>query len=167
MVAAIVLAIGVPVAPAAAAVAPVNGGVYTLAAGASGKCLDVVAAGTANGALLQQIACNAGAADQQFRVTAQSGGFALVNANSSRCVDVPHSDGTAGIQLWQWTCGSSANQTWTFTASSAASGKYLIRSVATGLCVSDKDGSTAGGNPVIQEPCSDIARMQWAFNAVT
>ncbi|MEV6964623.1 hypothetical protein AB0M47_05860, partial [Hamadaea sp. NPDC051192] len=31
---------------AEAAVAPVNGGVYTLASGASGKCIDVVGAGT-------------------------------------------------------------------------------------------------------------------------
>ncbi|WP_237108316.1 right-handed parallel beta-helix repeat-containing protein, partial [Nonomuraea sp. MG754425] len=50
-----------------------------------------------------------------------------------------------------------------FSASSAASGKFLVRSVATGLCVSNKDGSTAGNNPIVQETCSDVARMQWSF----
>jgi pectate lyase len=39
--------------------------------------------------------------------------------------------------LWQFTCAGSSNQTWTFTASSAAAGKFLIKSVGTGLCVSD------------------------------
>ncbi|GIH11066.1 hypothetical protein Rhe02_91330 [Rhizocola hellebori] len=153
--------------PSAAAVAPVSGGVYTLASGASGKCLDVVGAGTGNGALLQQIACNAAAADQQFRVVSQNGAFGLVNVNSGRCVDVPNASSAAGIQLWQWTCGASSNQTWSFTASTAASGKYLIRSASSGLCASDKDGSTAGGNPIVQEACSDISRIQWAFNPVT
>jgi pectinesterase len=56
---------------------------------------------------------------------------------------------------------------WTFTASSAASGKYLVKSVATGLCISDKDGSTAGNNPIVEETCSDISRMQWSFNYVS
>ncbi|MCP2322126.1 pectinesterase [Hamadaea flava] len=152
---------------AEAAVAPVNGGVYTLASGASGKCIDVVAAGTGNGALLQQLACNTAATDMQFKAVSQAGGYGLVNTNSAKCMDVPYADSSSGIQLWQWTCGASTNQTWTFTASTAAAGKYIIKSVATGLCVSDKDGSTAGGNPIIQEPCSDIARMQWSFNYVT
>ncbi|MCP2322127.1 pectate lyase [Hamadaea flava] len=163
-VAAGIMLITMPMAEAA--VAPVNGGVYTLASGASGKCVDVVAAGTGNGALLQQLACNAAATDMQFKAVSQAGGYGLVNTNSAKCMDVPYADSSSGIQLWQWTCGASTNQTWTFTASTAAAGKYIIKSVATGLCVSDKDGSTAGGNPIIQEPCSDIARMQWSFNYV-
>ncbi|MDW3847522.1 pectinesterase family protein [Micromonospora sp. BRA006-A] len=44
--------------------------------------------------------------------------------------------------------------------------KFLIRSNFNNLCVSNKDGSTAGNNPIVQEPCSDIARMQWRFNAI-
>jgi hypothetical protein len=40
-------------------------------------------------------------------------------------------------------------------------------SVVSGLCISDKDGSTAGNNPIVQETCSDIARMQWSFNYVS
>jgi hypothetical protein len=69
--------------------------------------------------------------------------------------------------LWQYTCGGSSNQTWILTASTAASGKYLAKSVSSGLCLSDKDGSTAGNNPIVQETCSDIARMQWSFSFVS
>ncbi|GAA1000061.1 hypothetical protein GCM10009555_102250 [Acrocarpospora macrocephala] len=155
--------------PSRAATAPVAGGVYTLASGSSGKCVDVAGASTANGALLVQVACNAAATDQQWQAQAQgSGQFNLVNGNGGRCADVPSSSTVSGTQLQQWGCGDGTkpNQLWTFTAS-AASGKYLIRSVATGLCVSNKDGSTAGNNPIVQETCSDVARMQWAFNYVS
>jgi ricin-type beta-trefoil lectin protein len=82
-------------------------------------------------------------------------------------VDVPSASTTSGTQLWQYTCGGGGNQTWTFTPSSAASGKYLIKSVGTGLCVSDKDGSTAGTNPIVEETCSDIARMQWSVKTTS
>ncbi|GAA1595723.1 pectinesterase family protein [Actinoplanes couchii] len=161
----VALFVGIPAA--LAAVAPAANGVYTIASGASGKCLDVGGASTANGGLLVQVACNTAAGDQQFTAVAQNGGFGLVNTTSAKCVDVPYSTTDQGTQLWQWTCGASANQTWTFTASTAAPGKYLIRSAANGLCVSDKDGSTAGNNPIVQETCSDIARMQWSFNQVS
>ncbi|MFF5082787.1 pectinesterase family protein [Actinoplanes sp. NPDC000266] len=169
-----VLAIGVAVpagfivgfgSPSEAAVAPVAGGVYTVASGSSGKCLQV--AGTANGGLLTQVACNTANASQLFGAVSQNGAFGLTNSASGKCVDVPYSSTTAGTQLWQWTCGASANQTWSLTASSAAAGKYLIKSAANGLCVSNKDGSTAGNNPIVQEACSDISRMQWSFNQVS
>ncbi|GAA1556364.1 hypothetical protein GCM10009827_091560 [Dactylosporangium maewongense] len=158
--------LAVSVWPSEAAASPAAGGVYTLASGASGKCVDVAGAATGNSALLVQIACNSAAADQRFTVIVQGGAFNLVNANSGKCVDVPYASTTSGTQLWQYTCGVSTNQQWTFTASSAAAGKYVVKSVSSALCLSDKDGSTAGGNPIVQETCADIARMQWSFNHV-
>ena len=61
------VAVGAVVAtvlPAEAAVAPVAGGVYTLVPGASGKCVNVTGASTANCALLVQAACVAGTSQQ-------------------------------------------------------------------------------------------------------
>ncbi|NUS14120.1 MAG: pectin esterase [Streptomyces sp.] len=154
--------------PSEAATAPVNGGVYELASGASGKCVDVTGASTANSALLIQIACDAAAADQHWKVQGSTQ-FNLVNGNGGRCIDVPGGAATSGLQLQQYGCGdgTKTNQLWTFSASGAAPGKYLVKSVATGLCISDKDGSTAGTNPIVQETCSDIARMQWSFTYVS
>jgi hypothetical protein len=162
-----VAVIAVSVWPSAAATDPGTGGVYELASGASGKCIDVTGAGTGNSVLLVQVACSATATDQEFKAVAQGGGLGLVNVNSGRCVDVPSASTTSGTQLWQYTCGGSSNQTWTFTASTAASGKYVIKSVGTGLCISDKDGSTAGTNPIVEETCSDIARMQWSLKIIS
>ncbi|WP_368857808.1 RICIN domain-containing protein, partial [Nonomuraea sp. MG754425] len=119
---------------------------YTLASGSSGKCVLVTGSSADNGALLVQTACSASAGGQQFRAVARGSVFNLVNVGSGRCVDVPDSSSVSGTQLQQWGCGdgAKANQQWSFSASSAASGKFLVRSVATGLCVSNKDGSTAG-----------------------
>ena len=160
--------VGLTIMPSEAATTPVAGGVYELASGASGKCIDVTGASTANSALLIQIACSSTATDQQWKASGSSQ-FNLVNVNSTRCIDVPSSSTTSGTQLQQYGCGdgTKTNQLWTFTASSATTGKYLVKSVATGLCISDKDGSTAGNNPIVEETCSDIARMQWSFNYVS
>ena len=109
------------------------------------------------------------ATNQQWKVTRASSQFNLVNGNSTRCIDVPSSSTTSGTQLQQYGCGdgTKTNQLWTFTASTAAAGKYLVKSAATGLCISNKDGSTAGNNPIVEETCSDISRMQWSFNYVS
>ncbi|MFC4071092.1 rhamnogalacturonan lyase family protein [Actinoplanes subglobosus] len=177
LVAAGVLTVAVPAGlvavsmlPADAATTPVAGGVYTLASGSSGKCVDVTGASADNSAPLVQTACNAALTNHQWKAVAQANGqFNLANGNSGRCVDVPSAGTTSGLQLQQYGCGdgTKTNQLWTFTASTAATGKFLVKSVATGLCVSNKDGSTAGNNPIVQETCSDIARMQWSFNYVS
>ncbi|GAA3269318.1 RICIN domain-containing protein [Dactylosporangium vinaceum] len=170
------VAAAVPVAvlavawPSEAATTPVSGGVYTLASGASGKCVEVAGASTAGSALLVQLACDSAATDQQWTARQLSSGrFQLVNGNSAKCIDVPSSSTTSGTRLQQYSCGDSTknNQLWTFAASTATTGKYLVKSVASGLCISDRDGSTAGNNPIVEETCSDIARMQWSFNSVT
>ncbi|WP_430786257.1 RICIN domain-containing protein [Actinoplanes sp. G11-F43] len=171
-----VLAAGVPAGlvavtmlPAAAAT-PVADGVYTLASGSSGKCVDVTGASTENAAPLIQTACDTAATDQRWKVVGRPDGrFNLANVNSGRCVDVPGSATTSGLQLQQYGCGDGLknNQLWTFSASTAASGKWIVKNVATGLCLSNRDGSTAGNNPIVQETCSDIARMQWNFNQLS
>nr|WP_218008117.1 pectinesterase family protein [Herbidospora sakaeratensis] len=146
----------------AQAATPAANGVYTLASASSGKCLTV--AGTANGGLATQVACAATSTAHQWKAVAQSGGFNLVNGAGTRCLDAPTT-----AQLQQWGCGDGTkpNQQWTFTASTAASGKFLVRNVATGQCVSNQGGSTAGNNPIVQEACSDVARMQWTFNQIS
>ncbi|WP_432969094.1 RICIN domain-containing protein [Dactylosporangium sp. CA-233914] len=165
-----VMVLTVAVWPSQAATTPVGNGVYTLAAGASGKCVDVVGGSMDNSALLVQVACSTTTTHMQWKVVAQANSQSnLANVNSGRCIDVPSASSTSGTQLQQYGCGdgTKTNQLWTFTASSAASGKFLVKSVATGLCISDKDGSTAGNNPIVEETCSDISRMQWSFNYVS
>lgn len=153
--------------PSQAATTPAAGGIYTLVPGASGKCVQVPSGSKSSGALLTQAACVSGASYQQWKVVASNGKYNLVNVNSGMCIDVPGASTTSGTQLQQWGCGSAQNnQLWSLAASSAASGKYEVVSAASSQCVSDQNGSTAGTNPIVQETCSDVSRMQIAFNPV-
>ncbi|GAA1593330.1 RICIN domain-containing protein [Actinoplanes couchii] len=149
LAAGLVLAVSWPISPAAAAT-PVSGGTYTLVSASSGKCLNVTSAN-----LLVQVACTSGAAAQQFKVAAQGSGFTI-----GSCLE-------AADQIAQKTCNAGANQTWTFTASSAAAGKYLVKNAGTGLCMTNKDASTAGNNPIVQQACSDVSQTQWTFNQLS
>jgi rhamnogalacturonan endolyase len=138
-----------------------------VASGSSGKCADVTGASADNAAPLIQTACTTALTNQQWTAVGRANSqFNLTNGNSGRCIDVPGAGTTSGLQLQQYGCGdgTKTNQLWTFAASTATPGKFLVKSVATGLCISNKDGSTAGNNPIVQETCSDVARMQWNFN---
>jgi pectin methylesterase-like acyl-CoA thioesterase len=142
-----------------------SGDVYQLAVRKSGQCLDVAGGSTADGALLQQWGCTAGAGWQQFKtVEVATGLYTLVNVKSGKCLDVPASTTTSGARIIQWTCGTNPNQRWTFTPS--GTGTYQVRSQSSGLCLSDKDASTASGSPIIQETCTANSNKQWAFNPV-
>jgi hypothetical protein len=101
---------------------PVSGA-YTLVNQQSGKCLEVAAASTADGAAIQQATCTDGAANQQFtlrRVTYSGNDphdYQLVARHSGKCVDVEGASTTVGARLIQWPCrpvtqSSPLNQTW-------------------------------------------------------
>jgi len=154
--------------PSASAVTPVSGGTYTLANGSSGKCLEVPGTSTANGTLLTQASCVAGATRQQWKLTASGANYSFTNVGSGKCIDLPSGSTVSGTQFQQYSCGTpNNNRLFGLTASAAAAGKYRIVNVASALCISNKDGSTAGNDPIVQEACSDIARMQWLFNSVS
>jgi pectin methylesterase-like acyl-CoA thioesterase len=155
----------VSLAPSAEAAVPVAGSVYQLAVTKSGKCIDVPAASTSNGALLQQWGCSAGAAWQQFTLVAVGARYQIVNVNSGKCIDVPGFSTASGVQLQQYGCVSGqTNQLWTLSAS--GSGTYQIINAGSGLCISDQGASTASGAAIIQETCTANTNKQWAFTLV-
>jgi pectinesterase len=145
---------------------PSAGGTYQLVVAASGKCIDVPAASSDSGVLLQQWGCTDGAAWQQFTVVSiGSGVYELANVSSGKCIDVPSGVSTEGLQVQQWNCGADkTNQQWTLTAD--GSGTYRLKNVKSGLCLADKDASTASGNPIVQYSCASTAAQQWAFEPV-
>jgi chitinase len=72
-----------------------------------GKCLDVDAAGTANGTKVDLYDCN-GTAAQTW--THQSNGE-LLNPASGKCLD-DTGYGASGTQVQLWTCADTSNQQW-------------------------------------------------------
>lgn len=88
-------------------------GTYELKNKASGKCLDVPAASTANGAKLQVYTCN-GTNAQTFTLADLTGYKMELRAlNSGKCVDVAAAGTADGTLVQQYDCNASGAQTWT------------------------------------------------------
>ena len=77
----------------------------------SGKCLDVTAASTADGAAVIQYTCGSGT-NQQWQVRTVGSSFQLVARHSGKCLDLPGSSTANGTRLKQYTCTSGTNQLW-------------------------------------------------------
>ncbi|MEV4346875.1 RICIN domain-containing protein [Actinoplanes sp. NPDC049596] len=151
--------------PSSAATTPVAGGTYQLKVTKSAKCIDVPGASTANGALLQQWGCTDGAAWQQFKLVAAGSNFLIQNVSSGKCIDVPGAT-KESVQLQQWACASGqTNQQFQLKASGTTT--FQIVNVGSGLCLSDKDASTASGAAIIQETCTANTNKQWAFESTS
>lgn len=79
---------------------------------ALGKCMDVTAAGVADGSKVQLYDCNgSGAQVWQHQSNGQ-----LVNPVSGKCLDAAGPSSANGTRLQIWTCYGSANQQWTTPA---------------------------------------------------
>jgi hypothetical protein len=91
---------------------------------------------------------------------------ASVNAGSSLCMDDPNSSTSRGVQLIQYTCQGSSNQSWTFTPVSGTTSTYTITSFA-GLCVDISGRSTADNAQVIQYTCNGQTNQEFSLVPVT
>jgi len=80
-----------------------SGGVYTVKAVHSGKCLDVTGNVTTSGALLEQWDCS-GAKNQQFKFISVGNGYYEVRPQNSttQCADVFQSSLVNGGAVDQW-----------------------------------------------------------------
>jgi endo-1,4-beta-xylanase len=135
-----------------AVLAAINGGTVPsgnrLRGEASGRCLDVNGANSANGAQMIIWDCHSGA-NQQFT---QNGSALQV---MGKCLDIPQ-NGAAGTRAQIWDCSGAANQQWVFN------GTGTIRNSQTGLCLDVNGSNTANGSAVIVWNCHSGANQRWA-----
>jgi endo-1,4-beta-xylanase len=115
---------------------------------ASGRCLDVAEASSANGAQTHIWDCHSGT-NQQFT---QNGQALQV---MGKCLDVP-SNAAAGTRVQIWDCSGAANQQW------AINSNGTISSAQTGLCLDVNSGGTANGSAVIVWNCHGGTNQRWA-----
>ncbi|SCF46812.1 Lysophospholipase L1 [Micromonospora matsumotoense] len=83
---------------------------------------------------------------------------AIVGTPSGRCVDVPGSAATNGLQVQLWDCHGGANQQWTYT-----SGRALT--VLGTKCLDAAGYGTTPGTQVTTYDCHGGANQQWNVNA--
>ncbi|MFD9244208.1 RICIN domain-containing protein, partial [Streptomyces sp. NPDC059556] len=124
---------------------------YTLTAEANGLCVDVRAAGTADGTPVQQYTCN-GTRAQQFRLTPTSDGHTRIGVRTApqQSVDVTDRSTADGAPLQLWAYGGGTNQQWLPVAE--PSGRYHFVARHSGKCLATT-GTSAVGAALVQRPC--------------
>lgn len=136
-------------------------GRYTLKAVHSGKCLDVDASGTVDGANIQQYSCN-GTGAQAFDLTRDSEGYYHVtNANSKKSMDVAASGVADGTNIQQWTTHNGNNQRFSFV--DKGNGQYEIRALHSGKCVDVAGQYTTDRANVQQWACNSQSNQRWVL----
>jgi hypothetical protein len=120
---------------------------FRLRGEASGRCLDVNQASSANGTQTQLWDCHAGTG-QQFT---QNGQALQV---LGKCLDAPNNAG-AGTRVQIWDCNGAANQRWNLNANGT------ISNAQTGLCLDANNNGTANGTAVIVWNCHGGANQRW------
>ena len=142
---------------------PVAGGPaagrYEIKVAHSGKCLDINAAGTANGVNVQQYSCN-GTGAQLFQLAPDGAGFyRITNANSGKVLDVAGWSRADGGNIHQWSWHGGDNQR--FRVVGKGGGQWEIRSKWSDKCVDVAAWSTADRANVQQWTCNDKANQRW------
>ncbi|GLY17423.1 hypothetical protein Kisp01_44370 [Kineosporia sp. NBRC 101677] len=92
------------------------------------------------------------------------GTYALVNAKSSMCVDVPGASSTAGTQLQQWGCSAGTWQQ--FKLTDRGSSQYWLQNVSSGQCIDVPGGAKTAGLRLQQWGCaSGQSNQLWTTKA--
>jgi hypothetical protein len=116
----------------------------------SGRCVDVSAASTANGAQVQLWDCN-GQGNQAWTPTAAR----QLTVYGGKCLDA-YNRGTAdGTAVVIWDCNNQTNQQWNVGAGGTITG------VASGKCLDAFNGGATNGTRLVLWTCNGQANQRW------
>jgi len=116
----------------------------------SGKCVDVAAAGTADGTKIQLYTCNA-TASQSWTVTG-----ATLRA-LGKCLDVSGGGTADGTLVQLWTCNGSGAQNW------AANADGTLRNPQSAKCLTPTGNGTADGTQLVIATCTAAATQRFTL----
>ena len=137
----------------------ISGRTYEIKAKHSGKCLDVAAVATHNGANIQQWECHGGP-NQRWTLTDKGDGYYLVIArNSNKCMDVAGVATNNGANIQQYDCHGGPNQLWQFIPQGG--GYYLVTAKHSGKCLDVAGAGKGNGDNVHQWDCHGGDNQLW------
>jgi hypothetical protein len=151
-----------PTTPILGSVPVLDGKIYTLTGGFSGKCLDVAGGATNNGAKLQQWECNGSRAQKfQFkRVRDDLWSFASVN--QGRCVSAEGASLADKTSMILWDCNNTGDQLVRIRPSTNGSFKLVFSHSS--KCMDVQDTSADNGKAAFQYECVDAPDQNWFIN---
>lgn len=133
---------------------------YTLVNRNSGKCLEVVGSSTADGANIQQFACNGGN-NQRWRLEDMGDDTnRLVNVASGKVADVTNCDAADGADIRQWAWLNNTCQRFRFVLS-ATGGWVRLANANSGRVADVANCGTADGTDVRQWTWLNNNCQQW------
>lgn len=159
------LAILLSAAAQVAVAAPPAQGRYQLVSVHSGKCVDVAAAGTADGTNVQQYTCNGGLAQAWDLVQTAAGEHKLLTAINGKALDVASASRNDGGNVQIWTDNGTTAQRWTAQQVSGSTTEWTLINRNSGKCVDVASGSTADGANVQQWACNNNPQQRFRFVA--
>ncbi|MGN9777112.1 glycosyl hydrolase family 18 protein [Micromonospora sp. H33] len=121
--------------------------------GIGGKCVDVAAAGTANGTAIQLYTCN-GTAAQNWTVATDGTLRAL-----GKCADVTSGSTANGAKVQLWDCNGTGAQVW------QAQSNGTLRNPQSNKCLDATDNSSANGTRLQIWDCFGGANQVWRLPA--
>ncbi|MFC7385379.1 ricin-type beta-trefoil lectin domain protein [Sphaerisporangium rhizosphaerae] len=139
---------GTPPSPTPTPTLPAGGSIKGTA---SGRCLDVNNAGTANGTGVIIWDCN-GQTNQQWSSTSAS----ELRVYGNKCLDVNGAGTANGTSVIIWDCNGQNNQKWRFNSDGT------ITAVGANKCLTAADNATANGTKIVIYDCNGGANQRWA-----
>jgi hypothetical protein len=122
-----------------------------LVGGASGRCIDLPGAATANGTQAQLWDCNGGA-NQRWTYTAAK----QLMVYGNKCLDAANQGTVNGTLAIIWDCNGQANQQWNVNTNGT------ITSALPGLCLDASGNGTANGTKLHLWSCHGGTNQQWS-----
>jgi hypothetical protein len=132
---------------------------YVLVNRNSGKAMDVSAASTADGAVVQQWSRHDGANQQWQFVDSGGGYYRLRSKNSNKVLDVDNWSTADGGKVQQWTDLNGTNQQ--FRLADSDSGYVRLINRNSGKAVQVTGAATTDGAAVVQFGDSNASSQQW------
>ncbi|MEV4620663.1 RICIN domain-containing protein [Asanoa sp. NPDC049573] len=122
-----------------------------LVGGASGRCVDLPGAATANGTQAQLWDCNGGA-NQRWTYTAAK----QLTVYGNKCLDAANQGTVNGTAAIIWDCNGQTNQQWNLTTNGT------VTSALSGLCLDASGNGTANGTKIHLWSCHGGTNQQWS-----
>jgi hypothetical protein len=120
--------------------------------GLAGKCIDVAAASTANGAAIQLYTCN-GTTAQNWTVSSDGTLRAL-----GKCMDVSAAGTANGTKIQLWDCNGTGAQIWQYNT-----GNSTLRNPVSNKCLDVTGNSSADGARLQIWDCFAGANQRWTL----
>jgi hypothetical protein len=149
----------------AAIVSGISEGDYVIRSAMTGKCVDIAASSTADGAKVQQWDCN-GTNAQKFHIAPTSDGFwKIINVNSGKALDIKGVSTAQNTELNQWSYVGGGNQQFQFIA--RGNNQFSFHPRHTGMAIDLYWGSADNGTVYVQYPYTGGTNQLFTFDNVS